>query len=347
MIWNPFEAKKEFGLGVDIGTSSIKVVELARIAAGKTRLTNYAELYAREGDVFQSSSVKLSVNRVAQALRQILRAGRIEAKGAAMSIPAFSGFITVISLPPMPEEELEQAVTYEAKKYIPLPLANVQFEWVKIAEKERGSSVLVVAVPNDLINKHYEIANASGLELRYLELDIFSLIRAFIPQRKEKTSFLIIDFGARSTTLSIVEEGWPLLTRTMDVCGNEFSRVLARALGMDISKAEQAKRTLGVDAGGGVLRPLLDSFLSEARGMIDEHQRQSSIPLTKVIYSGGSARMPGLLQYTAKVLQKEVVIGFTFDNVLYPNALKPVLQNELSPSLNVAVGLALREFNKQ
>lgn len=81
--------------------------------------------------------------------------------------------------------------------------------------------------------------------------------------------------------------------------------------------------------------------------MLEEHQRQSSIPLTKVIYSGGSARMPGLLKYTETALQKEVVIGFPFDNVLYPSALKPVLQNELSPSLNVAVGLALREFNKQ
>lgn len=359
MAWNLFGAKKERSLGIDIGTTSIKIVELRR-QSNRIELSNYGRFSGNSAEIFHSSSIKLSSSQAAEAIREILGAARILPGEATMSIPIFSGFSTVISLPEMSETELTQAITYEAKKYIPLPLQEVQFEWMKIESPKQGAyveegnkarlpagqaraqtEVLVVAVTNELVNKYSEIAKLSGLTLLNAELDIFSLTRSLIEEREKNT--LIIDIGAANTILALVERSWPVVTRSMDVAGSEFSKLLASSLGIDFARAEELKKRDGIYAGDGLLLPLVDSILMEGRRMIEEYARKKKEEVRKVILSGGSARMRGLLQYAVKSLQKESVIGFPFHDIIYPESLEPSLL-ELAPSFDVAVGLALRPF---
>jgi type IV pilus assembly protein PilM len=337
----PFlKSKKESSLGVDIGTSSIKIVELKEGSGGKVELTNYGEGVVRSDVVLQSSSSKLSVAQASDIIKQVIQTANIKETKAIMSLPVFSGFSTVISLPQMSDPELDQAVLYEAKKYIPLPLSEVQFEWVKI-NSAKNINILIVAVTNELINKYNEIAKLSGLTLSYLELDTFSLARSLVG--KHEGSSLIINIGSRNTTLSIVEGEWPILTRNLDVSGFEFSKVIAGSLGVDFARAEDRKKGDGINAGDGVLLPLLDSIFLEGRRMISENSSPDRMPVNKIVISGGSSRMPGLLAYASKSIGQEVVMGFPFNGIIYPEALKPILQ-ELAPSFDVAVGLALREF---
>ncbi len=341
MTWNPFRPKQERILGVDIGTTSVKIVELARASQGKVELTNYGEL----------KGGKLSTQEAADAIKKIMSAADILPGNATMSIPIFSGFSTVISLPPMSEQELAQAITYEAKKYIPLPLAEVQFEWVRLNPVATGSfdsaqgrsetEVLVVAVTNELINRYHEIARLSALRLKYVEFDIFSLARTLLGERD--VAALIIDIGSRGTILSIVENGWPLFTRTLDVAGVEFSKVLSKSLGVDMARAEDLKKQKGIEAGDGVLFPLIDSIILEGKRMTDDYTRKRKRVIAKIVLSGGSAQMPGLIKYAVKSFGRESVIGFPFRDIIYPEALDGTLR-ELGPSYAVAVGLALREF---
>ena len=335
-----FKSKKESSLGVDIGTSSIKIVELKSGAKDKIELTNYGEGVVRADVVLQSSSSKLSVAQASDIIREIIRVANIKETKAIMSLPVFSGFSTVISLPQMPEAELNQAILYEAKKYIPLPLSEVQFEWVKI-NSTKNTNILIVAVTNELINKYNEIAKLSGLTLSYLELDTFSLARSLIG--KSDGSSLIINIGSRNTTLSVVEGEWPIFTRNLDVSGFEFSKLIASSQGVDFARAEGLKKEKGINAGEGVLLPLLDSIFLEGRRMIVENSSPERMPVNKIIISGGSSKMPGLLEYASKSIGQKVVMGFPFNGIIYPEALKPILQ-ELAPSFDVAVGLALREF---
>lgn len=342
MEWNLFGAKKERSLGIDIGTTSIKIVELRR-ESNQIELSNYGRFSGNSTEVFHSSSIKLLSSEAAEAIREILDAAHILPGEATMSVPLFSGFSTVISLPQMSETELTQAIMYEAKKYIPLPLSEVQFEWMKIESSVPGAQieVLVVAVTNELINKYYEIAKLSGLTLLNIELDIFSLVRSLIDEREKNT--LIIDIGAANTILTLAEKSWPVLTRSMDVAGSEFSKILASSLGIDFARAEELKKRDGMYAGDGLLIPLVDSILMEGRRMIEEYARKKKEEVRKVILSGGSAQMRGLLQYAVKSLQKESVIGFPFHGIIYPESLESSLL-ELAPSFDVAVGLALRPF---
>ncbi|MFY9457688.1 MAG: type IV pilus assembly protein PilM [Candidatus Spechtbacterales bacterium] len=335
MPWNFFSKKKKRSLGVDVGTSSVKIVELAK-DGDKIELTNYGEFSRDSESAFQSSSVRLSSAKAADIIKKIIQEAHIEGTSAAMSVPVFSGFSTVISLPKMSDEELAQAVTYEAKKYIPLPLSEVKFEWVRVSD----TRVLIVAVTNELVNKYSEIAKLSGLALTHLELDTFSLARSLVGNTN---TALVIDIGSRNTILAVVERGWPVFTRTSEVSGYELSKLLASSLGTDFSRAEDLKKKRGVDAGADVILPLLDSIFIEGRGIIEENLRTKNIDIKKVVLSGGSARMSGILEYAAKSIGREVSIGFPFNGIIYPDVLDSTV-HEIGPSFSVAVGLALREF---
>jgi len=366
MVFNLFKSKKNRSLGIDIGTSSVKIVELTK-SGDEIELTNYGEYKGSTDATLRSSSVKLQSSQIADIIKEILKESAITAREATISVPVFSGFSTVISLPQMSDQELSQAVAFEAKKYIPLPLSEVQFEWMKIlgtgaeqkpvessasstgqAQNRRGIQrqfsdirVLIVAVTNELINRYHEIAKLSGLRLKYLELETFSLARSLASERG--ISSLIIDIGSRSTILSIVEDEWPMFTRSMDVSGIEFSKLLASSLGIDFARADELKRKNGVEAGGGILMPLIDNILQEAKRIIDTYTQKKKVAIGRVVLSGGSARMPGLLKYVVKSTGRETAISFPFDGIIYPEVLFATLR-DMGPSFSVAVGASLREF---
>lgn len=342
MAFSIFEGKKIRMLGVDIGTSSVKIVELAK-AGEILELSNYGEHSETQG-VLQSSSLKVLSTQVAEVVKEILKETGIKERKAAIAVPMFAGFSTVITLPRMPDEELGQAVIYEAKKYVPLPLSEVKFEWSKIERETQNKDkvdLMIVAVTNELISRYQEIARLSGLDLRYIELDVFSLSRALV--RKGDGSTLIIDIGSLSTILVMVEGDWPMHTRNLEVGGLEFTKLLASSLGTDFKRAEGLKRKVGVNSAGGVLLPLIDSILSEARRIIDDYAKTRKVAVQKVILSGGGSMMPGLLEYVVKALGKETVIAKPLHGIIYPGVLEETLK-EFSSSVSVAVGLALREF---
>lgn len=346
-----FGGKKKSSVGIDIGTSSIKIAELALGTANKIQLTNYAEYDVGIGPALHSTSVKLSAAEASEILKRIMgEASIVSGIDVAMSVPIFSGFAILISLPVMPDAELEQAVLYEAKKYIPISLSEVQFEWVRVTNSSKGvqgidatADILIVAVTNELISKYASIAKLSGLTLKYLELDIFSLARSLVT--KDLKSALIIDVGSQNTNVTVVQGEWPVTTRNIDVSGAEFSKVLASSLGLDLARAEEIKKKEGVYAGEGILAPLLDSVFMEAKRLMDDYAARSKEEIKKIIVCGGSARLRGITDYAKKVIGKEVVVGSPFHDIIYPRILEETL-NDLAPSFGVAVGLALREFKQ-
>ena len=173
MIWNPFKIAPKGFLGIDIGTSAIKIVEMSR--AGKRRkLDNYGEmkaeaLYEKPFRTFEKSTLSFSNRDVVRSLSAVLKEAGFKTNKAFFAIPDFSTFFTTISLPAMTDEEIPQAVDYEAPQHIPLPLQSVTLDW-QIIEREAGAAagqetikVLLVAVPKDVIQQYQQIAQAVGL----------------------------------------------------------------------------------------------------------------------------------------------------------------------------------------
>src|SRR3989344_1142488 len=187
MIWNPFRAISKNFLGVDIGTSAFKVVELSR-RGDRIKLENYGEassltLYEKPFRTIDKNTLSLSSQEIAKALLAIFEEAKISERRTIFSIPDFATFFIDFSLPPMTKEEVPEAIKYEARQYIPMPLSEIILDWSIIEGeigkgKKKGSplKVLLVAVPQEVINQYQEIALAANVHVLAVEAEAFGLL---------------------------------------------------------------------------------------------------------------------------------------------------------------------------
>lgn len=396
-MW-PFSRKARRQLGIDIGTSSIKIVELE--SDGKhLNLVNYAIMDGLDffGEMLANpnvpSTLKMSDEDIALALRQLIDSAKIKTNDAIMSIPVFSSFITVMEMPFINTKELENAVPFEARSYIPVPLSEVVLDWliipprpqsppkspvvtpsavqpasfsvqgspppenvstdvtgvVKISsQKQDKITVLLIAVPKEVVSKYQRIATAAKLNLKALESESFSLARALVGNDLAAT--MLIDFGARSTNITIIERGFIYLSHSADFSGKEITKAIARSLNVAPNRAEELKKTIGVTAEGiekGVAQsvsPLVDKLVAEVSRTSDLFFKKENKKIEKIILTGGSAFLPGLKEYLSHSLGLEVVSGNPFARLKVDPVLEPVLKQGLTSTLAVSVGLAAREL---
>jgi len=356
MIFSLFKPNQKSFIGVDIGTFSIKVVELSR-QGDRRKLENYGEiqagsLYERSFRSFEKSTLTVSGNDVVKAIRAILTESNIKTVNASFSIPDFSTFFTTFDLPPMSEEEVGQAVQYEARQHIPLPLSEVTLDWQIIGRSENNEKVkpfkiLLVAVPNEIINQYQGIATEAKLKLVAMEAEVFALARTLSSQEKEIGAIALIEIGARSTTISIVDKGVLKISHSFDTSGNDLTNVISRGVGLGYDEAEEIKKTEGLLAKNEHIKqamvPLLDLIIVEAKKIIQSFYYTQNIDIKKVILSGGSANMPGLIEYISKAVDKPVEILNPFTDIYYPPILEETLK-KIGPSYAIALGTALRGF---
>lgn len=343
-------------LGIDIGTSSIKIIELSRLGGGeRIKLENYGEaslftLYEKPFRTSEKGLLSLSSQEISRAIKAILEEARISATQAVISIPDFSTFFTNFELPPLTKKELPEAVKFEARHQIPLPLTEVTLDW-SLIEGEAGErpeeklQILLIAVPNEVVNQYREIAELSQLQLLSLEAEVFSLVRSLIKKEKDKRIQALVDIGAQSTTVSIIDQGVLKRTYSFDVSGNGLTQVLAKALSIDYKEAESFKKKYGLvspeKAIAEVLYPLIDLILREIEKISQDFYQSEGKKIDQVILAGGSALLPGLRDYFFSRLKKEVIIANPFSDIFYPPILDKTLK-EMGPAYAISVGTALR-----
>ena len=357
MIWTPLEFIPKKTLGIDVGTSTIKIVELSRWGE-RMKLENYGEisaqaLYQKPFRTFEKSTLLLFAEDISRAIKAITEEAKIKTKLSVFSIPDFSSFFTSFELPPMTREELPQAVRYEARRYVPLPLAEVTLDW-QIIEGEASDQrktklkILLVAVPNEVINQYRKIAEISGLELLALEAEVFGLLRSLIGE--EKRAVILVDIGAQSTTCSIIEKRVLKMSYSFDMAGNEFTATLAKGLGLDYKEAQTLKEKYGILPASvespavevrEILLPLVDVILKEIEKITQNFSLTEGKEVQKIFLAGASAYLPGLKEYFQAHFKKEIEIANPFSHIFYPPILENTLK-ELGSSYAIAVGMALR-----
>jgi len=363
-MWNPIQRflSKRF-LGIDIGTSYVKVVEIYKSGRLK-RLENYGQIsssvfHQKPFRTFEKSSLLLSSQDIAEAIKSIIDEADVKTKQAVFSIPDFSTFFTSFDLPPMSKEELPEAVKYEARQHIPLPLTEVVLDWQIIKskpldEKKMSFRILLVAVPNEVVRQYEEIARISQLEMIALEAEVFSLMRSLSKNNENKPA-AIIDIGAKTTTCTVVDEGVIKTSHSFDMSGNDLAAALANEFGIDFSEAEKIKKqygikkenvTTGAEGNDQVVRetllPLVDVIIKEIKEVLDNFYRQEKKEVKKIIIAGGTALMPGLKEYFEESFDKrEIEIGNPFSGLSCPPVLEKAL-TEMGPSFAIATGAALR-----
>jgi type IV pilus assembly protein PilM len=344
-------------LGIDIGTSTIKVVELSSFA-GRIKLENYGQisskaLYQKPFRTFEKSTLLLSTQEISKALKAIFEEAKIKSKKAYFSIPDYASFFTTFELPPMTQEEISFAVETEARRHIPVPMAEVTWDWQLTGKRQIGkkyrSKILLVAVPKEVVAQYQTLATTLELESISLEAEVFSLARALI--EKKAGIIGIIDIGARTTTCSIIERGVLKLSHSFDLSGNEMTERIAKSLGIDYEKAEELKTKYGLIQTSipegkeikDILLPLVDLIFEEANRTFSHFSLSEGKEVEKIILAGGEANLPGLLPHSKNYFKKEVEIANPFKKIYFPPILEETLK-EMGPSFAIAIGLAEREF---
>ncbi|HKL17232.1 MAG TPA: type IV pilus assembly protein PilM [Patescibacteria group bacterium] len=338
---------KKTYLGIDIGSTSIKLVELEEQKGVPVLLTyGYAERALK--DVISGSSKEI-ITKVANLLKRVYEKAGVEGYRAVTALPNFSVFTSVITVPYMKKKDLQSAINWEAKKVVPMPINQVVLDWriintFQTSNGKKNYRVLLTAASKKLVRRYVEIFKQANLELLSLETESFALSRSLLGKSKETT--MVIDISALTTDIIIIEDGVPALNRSIDVGGVTISRAIANSLHIDFKRAEQFKRDIGIGGDSKipqVIRGILNPVIDEMKYSIKLYKEQSDKKIEKVIISGGSAYLPNLPEFFEKVLDKRIIIGNPWSRVAYYEDLRPALQ-EVAPRFTVAVGLALREI---
>lgn len=339
-------------LGIDIGTSSIKIVELSRWGGGKT-LENYGEIQsATFFNEPSKNSIKgsylFSADFVSRAIRAILSETKIKTKSVIFSIPDFSSFFVSFDLPPMTEREIPEAVRFNAPQYIPLPISETTLDWKVISgvpgDKTSNLKVLVVVVANQVVQEYQRVAEMAGLELYALEAEALAVIRALV--RDNKKIVCVVDIGVQSSTVNIVDRGILKKSYSFDFStGNQLTYAIASALDKGYAEAEEIKQKNGLLSRekniSEVLYLLIDPLFTEIKKISNEFYQTEGREVEEIYLTGGTANLPGLKEYCAEVFKKKVEIPNCFTDFLYPPILNGTLI-EMSSRFSVAVGVALQ-----
>lgn len=353
-------------LGIDIGDSSLKMVELRK----KSRRI-YLSNYAFSENVSEVNFTKIDdINYLAKAIIKVKNEAGITATKVTASLPTFAVFSSIIHLSNVDKKGIALAVNEEAKKVIPLPLEEMILDW-KIIPDENGKTptrgnmrVFLTGSPKKLVRKYIDVFKAAKLNLVSLETETFSLVRSLIGN--DKTTVMIAEIGANSTDISIVKESIPVLNRSLAVCASTVTKALAEKLGMTYVQAEQFKFDLSVtlaadtnpstagNATGNapvntkedlpvLIGKTLEPIITEMQYMLDFFRSQNGGEVEKIILSGGGAMLLNLADYFSKRLNIKVIIGDPWNRVNCPVELKPIL-SEVGAKLAVAIGLGMREM---
>ncbi|MFA5131441.1 MAG: type IV pilus assembly protein PilM [Patescibacteria group bacterium] len=337
-------------LGIDIGDSSLKMVELR-----KRNRKIYLSNYAFSENVSEVNFTKIDdINYLAKAIVKVKNEAGITATKVTASLPTFAVFSSIINLSNVDKKGIGIAVNEEAKKVIPLPLEEMILDW-KIIPDENGHTptkgnmrVFLTGSPKKLVRKYIDVFKAAKLNLVSLETETFSLVRSLVGN--DKTTVMIAEIGANSTDISIVKESIPVLNRSLAVCSSTVTKAIAEKLGMSFAQAEQFKFDLSVSLAADAKEELpqligrtLEPILTEIQYMLDFFHSQNGGEVEKIILSGGGAMLLNLADYFAKRLNIKVIIGDPWNRVNCPEELKPVL-SEVGAKLAVAIGLGMREI---
>lgn len=338
-------------LGVDIGSTSIKIVELKKIK-GEVKLLTYG--YSENVDlqeITNKKSLSDSIKMTAEVIKKICAKAEVSSHSAVSALPAFSVFSSVINLPILKPDELATAINFEAKKIIPLPINEMTLSWVDIGQGERSNTknYLLTGAPKSLINKYTGIFKEARINLLNLETEIFSLVRSLLGN--DKTTVMIVEIGANTTDISIVSESIPIMTRSIDIGGSTITKAISNNLKIGVERAEQFKYDMGISnfetQESIIPKTVVDTInpiINEIKYLLNIYQNKNGKNVEKIILSGGSSMLINFPSYLSKLLNMQVVVSNPWSRISYPLDLKPIL-DEIGPKMSIAVGLAMRQIN--
>lgn len=370
-----FKKKPQSFLGVDIGSSAIKVVQLKK-EKGVAILETYGELsLGPTGGTEVGRSTNLSDKQISSSLKSLIEESRVSVSECGASIPFRSSMLFNMEIPRMSEEQLQKIVPIEARKYIPVSISEVMLDWRIIPEEKveededneiedvrpasneqkkiennlslvKKIKIFVVAIHNNAIEKFRNIIKLSQLNLNFLEIEIFSTIRSVIDRNINTVAML--DIGASVSKMYIVEYGVVKDSHIINKGSQDITLAISRAMKISIKDAEDKKRSVDLNDTVGSDKEIVDIVATnlkyifmEAGKALKNYQVENSKNVEELIFTGGGSVIKGLPDFASANIEISSRIANPFSKVKTPAFLNDVLK-EIGPEFAVAVGLALR-----
>lgn len=369
---NLFKKDDSSVLGIDIGSSAIKVVQIKK-KNGQAVLETYGELaLGPYGGGTVGQAVVLPAEKIAQALSDLMkeREVNITTRKCGISIPFGSSLMSVIEMPQVGQKQMASMVPLEARKYIPVPISEVMLDWSIIPKSEVKEDqaeplplgaqpsnlpanipkvdVLLVAIHNETIQRFQTIVAGAGLDASFFEIEIFSTMRSVLDQTLAPV--MIMDIGAASTKLYIVERGIIKASHTINRGSQDITMTISKSLGLPMDRSEVMKRKVGATGEDKTLSEIisltLDYIFAEANRTLLSFEKKYNKTVSKVILVGGGSALKGLPQLAQENFKTDTVAGDPFAKLSSPAFLQNVLK-ETGPEFAVAIGVALRRLAEE
>ena len=348
-------------MGLDIGTSYIKAIQL-KPDGGKFQLENYGMVHViYSEDEGKNTDV---IKHTTEIIKNLYKKAKFTSKKVALSIPPNVAFVSIISMPKMPEREMQNSIEYKAENYIPLPLSDVNLSWQILSEapvlkkpetQSEGSAlkssnfeqpmesqILLTAVAKNVVNNYLNIVQSAGLEPIALEVESLSTIRAMVSDG-ERDSLLIVDIGAKAVHISLVKDKNLWGSKHVNIGGETITLDIARSLGISFERAEIMKRTSQESNSGSpvesIARSVADQIKLECLQLLRVTTNQGK-KVGKILLTGGGSNF-WVFKKSLSTLGIPVETGKFLDKINY----SPDVASHLEPiasQFSVAAGLAMR-----
>lgn len=347
------------GIGLDIGTSSVKLVEVEGDRRS-IRINRFGMVPLNEGAL--SGGVVTSISEVSQAITNLLRSSKVTSKRALVAIAGQAVIVRNLKMPLMPKEEIESAVRWEAEKYIPFPVEEVtmDFQVIKQDDEQKELEIMLVCAHNDIIKSHLGTLKDAGVQPVVIDIQPFALMRSVGLENSinNNNSIALLDIGAGTTDLTIVKSGIPRFTRIIPLAGLRLTENLSKSLNISFTEAEQMKLNFSdalFDPSQHAndsseykvnfsIQESLRELVLELRRSFDYYQlQQRNEEISQLIIAGGGAKMKNLIPFLNKELGITVVAAQAANEISSQNKNIQAQLNDQLPMLMVAYGLALRE----
>ena len=344
--------KKKGVFGLDIGSSSVKIVELD----GKTNKLNLVNLGFENlpNDTIVDGQI-MELNAVSEVIQNVCNSHNIKSDEVITSVSGHSVIIKNIVLPPMSIEELEESIDWHAEEHIPYDLSEVSLDYHVMEEDEETMQVLIAACKQERLDNIKQAVQLSGKNPKIIDVDTFALQNCYEVNYKPDESQVVtlLNIGASTMNVNIVRGGTSLFTRDITVGGSQFTDILQRSLGYSYEEAEAVKRG-ATDAVENVeetaIEPLMENVTEmvamEIQKTFDFYRattEDDEIAVEKLLLSGGGSKLAGLKEDLAEKLELPVEVLDPFKEVnVDTRKFDPDYLSEIMPEMAVAVGLAIR-----
>jgi type IV pilus assembly protein PilM len=348
-------AKAKHVIGLDIGSSAIKLIQMKETKRGY-QLLHFGIANLPPEAIIDGALMNSTV--IVSTIRDLVQSQRIRNKEAGIAISGHSVIIKKITLPAMTEEELEESIQWEAEQYIPFDIndVNIDVQVLTPEASEQGQmDVLLVAAKKDMINDYLAVVQEAGLTPMVVDVAAFCVENAFEANYDLPTSdtIVLVNIGASVININVLSQGTTAFTRDISMGGNQFTEEIQKQLNVSYDEAEALKLGGGatVDADSVVPQEVERVIVSVSETLAGEIQRSldfyaataADSQISRIYLSGGTCKIPSLYKIIENKVGVPVEVMNPFRNIEFdPKRFDPEYIREVGPSAAVAVGLGLR-----